>query len=136
MAGPTMRLKQARFLLILMLFSLASCRSTERSPVASGPPPGSGSVQPNSRSSELYVEVCALTQLPYFIDHRLGMEAAGRELGVRAEFVGPADYDISAMITTLEQTLARQPAGILVVGFDVGLKPAIDRAVESGVPVI
>jgi ribose transport system substrate-binding protein len=82
------------------------------------------------------VEVCALTQLPYFIDHRLGMEAAGRELGVRAEFVGPADYDMTAMISTLEQTLARKPAGILVVGFDPALKPAIDRAVDSGVPVI
>jgi ribose transport system substrate-binding protein len=82
------------------------------------------------------VEICALTQLPYFIDHRLGMEAAGRELGVRAEFVGPADYDMSAMIATLEQTLARKPAGILVVGFDAALKPSIDRAIKSGVPVI
>jgi ribose transport system substrate-binding protein len=80
--------------------------------------------------------VCALTQLPYFIDHRLGMEAAGRELGVKAEFVGPADYDMTAMIATLEQTLARHPAGLLVVGFDAALKPAIDHAVEAGVPVI
>jgi ribose transport system substrate-binding protein len=94
------------------------------------------SERPADTQNELYVEVCALTQLPYFIDHRLGMEAAGRELGVRAEFVGPADYDMTAMIATLEQTLARKPAGILVVGFDAALKPAIDKAVEAGVPII
>lgn len=131
-----MRVPKAAVLLALATVVLASCRSTGPFPKATGPEPGTSSAQPASRSSELYVEVCALTQLPYFIDHRLGMEAAGRELGVRAEFVGPADYDMSAMIATLEQTLARKPAGILVVGFDAALKPAIDRAVESGVPVI
>src|SRR5438067_3274864 len=131
-----------RFLLcwlLLAALSLVSCRPVERSPAVAGrptPPTSAGGAAPGAPSTELYVEVCALTQLPYFIDHRLGMEAAGRELGVRAEFVGPADYDMSAMITTLEQTLARKPAGILVVGFDAALKPAIDRAVESGVPVI
>src|SRR5205807_6873260 len=124
-------------LLSLVLLGLASCRSPEQSSATgprSVPPLATGTAKSVNRSAELYVEVCALTQLPYFIDHRLGMEAAGRELGVRAEFVGPADYDLSAMIATLEQTLARRPAGILVVGFDAALKPAIDRAVESGVP--
>src|SRR5947207_751881 len=133
---PPMRPQRDRYLLILLIFGLTSCRPTERASVTTGPTLGSVSGQPAARSSELYVEVCALTQLPYFIDHRLGMEAAGRELGVRAEFVGPADYDMAAMIATLEQTLSRKPAGILVVGFDAALKPAIDRAVESGVPVI
>jgi ribose transport system substrate-binding protein len=123
------------FLLPLAIVGLSSCRTSERSPVTSEPAATEGARQSN-RSNELYVEVCALTQLPYFIDHRLGMEAAGREMGVRAEFVGPADYDMTAMISTLEQTLARKPAGILVVGFDAALKPAIDHAVEAGVPVI
>src|SRR5439155_2243475 len=125
--------------LLPVLFGLASCRSPGRSSDTgprSAPFLRTGATKPVDRSAELYVEVCALTQLPYFIDHRLGMEAAGRELGVRAEFVGPADFDMTAMIATLEQTLARKPAGILVVGFDAALKPAIDRAVESGVPVI
>jgi ribose transport system substrate-binding protein len=122
--------------LALALLGLTGCRPAER-PSAPGTTAAVPGEAPSSeRSQELYVEVCALTQLPYFIDHRLGMEAAGRELGVRAEFVGPADYDMTAMIATLEQTLARKPAGILVVGFDAALKPSIDRAVEEGVPVI
>ena len=91
------------FLLLPMILILASCRSPARSSDTSTTSTNAAA-KPADHSSELYVEVCALTQLPYFIDHRLGMEAAGRELGVRAEFVGPADYDMTAMIATLEQT--------------------------------
>ena len=76
----------------------------------------------------------ALTNLPYFIDHRLGLEFAGKELGVKTKFVGPVDYDMTAMINTLEQTIAEKPAGILVVGFDPALKPSIDKAAEAGIP--
>jgi ribose transport system substrate-binding protein len=123
-------------LLALALLGLTGCRSSPQPPTPDSTPAATSGARPSNGSQELYVEVCALTQLPYFIDHRLGMEAAGKELGVKAEFVGPADYDMTAMIATLEQTLARKPSGVLVVGFDAALKPAIDRAVDSGVPVI
>ncbi len=86
--------------------------------------------------NETYVEVLALTNLPYFIDHRLGLEFAGKELGVKTKFVGPAEYDMTAMINTLEQTIAEKPAGILVVGFDPALKPSIDKAADAGIPVV
>jgi ribose transport system substrate-binding protein len=85
---------------------------------------------------ETYVEVLALTNLPYFIDHRLGLEFAGQELGVKTKFVGPVDYDMTAMVNTLEQTIAEKPAGILVVGFDPALKPSIDKAAAAGIPVV
>ncbi len=85
---------------------------------------------------ETYVEVLALINLPYFIDHRLGLEFAGKELGVKTKFVGPVDYDMTAMINTLEQTIAEKPAGILVVGFDPALKPSIDAAIDAGIPVV
>src|SRR5688572_4390728 len=127
-------MRHPRSLALAALLLLASCRSA--SPPNAGPAKPSAPAAASAASDELYVEVCALVQLPYFIDHRLGMEAAGRELGVRAEFVGPADYDMGAMIAAIEQTLARKPAGLLVVGFDAALKPAIDKAVAAGVPVI
>ena len=85
---------------------------------------------------ETYVEVLALTNLPYFIDHKLGLEFAGKELGVKTKFVGPVDYDMTAMVNTLEQTIAEKPAGILVVGFDPALKPSIDKAAEAGIPIV
>jgi ribose transport system substrate-binding protein len=85
---------------------------------------------------ETYVEVLALINLPYFIDHRLGLEFAGKELGVQTKFVGPVDYDMTAMINTFEQVIAEKPAGILVVGFDPALKPSIDKAIDAGIPVV
>ena len=59
-------------------------------------------------SDELYVEVSALGNLDYFYDHKLGMKLAGEVLGVKTEYVGPAEYDITAMITAFEQTLAKK----------------------------
>jgi ribose transport system substrate-binding protein len=89
-----------------------------------------------AQPEETYVEVLALVNLPYFIDHRLGLEFAGKELGVKTKFVGPVDYDMTAMINTFEQIIAEKPAGILVVGFDPALKPSIDKAIEAGIPVV
>lgn len=85
---------------------------------------------------ETYVEVLALINLPYFIDHRLGLEFAGEELGVKTKFVGPVDYDMTAMVNTMEQVIAEKPAGMLIVGFDPALKPAIDKAAAEGIPIV
>jgi len=88
-------------------------------------------------SDQLYVEVSALGDLDYFYDHKLGMKLAGKALGVRTEYVGPAEYDMPAMITVFEQALAKKNLkGIVVVGFEPALIPIINKAVESGVPVV
>ena len=94
-------------------------------------------LQSRPNSDQLYVEVSALGNLDYFYDHKLGMKLAGEALGVRTEYVGPAEYDIPAMITAFEQALAKKDLkGIVVVGFEPALVPSINKAVESGVPVV
>ncbi|HET6439136.1 MAG TPA: hypothetical protein VFG59_13800, partial [Anaeromyxobacter sp.] len=40
---------------------------------------------------QLYIEVSALGNLDYFYDHKMGMEMVGKELGVKTEYVGPAE---------------------------------------------
>ncbi|HUW18174.1 MAG TPA: substrate-binding domain-containing protein [Sedimentisphaerales bacterium] len=98
---------------------------------------GVGGGQSKAVSDDLYVEVSALGNLDYFYDHRLGMELAGKVLGVRTEYVGPAEYDMTAMITAFEQTLAKKNIkGVVVVGFEPALAPIIDKAVDSGIPVV
>lgn len=90
-----------------------------------------------SHSDQLYVEVSALGNLDYFYDHKLGMELAGEAFGVRTEYVGPAEYDMPAMITAFEQAMAKKGIkGIVVVGFEPALVPIINKAVESGIPVV
>lgn len=87
-------------------------------------------------SDQLYIEVSALSNLDYFYDHKMGCEMAGKELGVRTEYVGPADYDMTAMIAAFEQAIAKKPNGIVVVGFEDTLKPEIDKATAAGIPVV
>jgi ribose transport system substrate-binding protein len=88
-------------------------------------------------SDDLYVEVSAIGNLDYFYDHKLGMKLAGQVLGVRTEYVGPAEYDMTAMITAFEQTLAKKNLkGVVVVGFEDALIPIINKAVDSGIPVV
>ena len=90
-----------------------------------------------AHSDQLYVEVSALGNLDYFYDHKLGMKLAGEALGVRTDYVGPAEYDIPAMITAFEQAMARKGIkGIVVVGFEPALNPIINKAVAQGIPVV
>lgn len=82
---------------------------------------------------DVYYEVNALINLPYFIDHRLGLEFAGYVFDEEVKYVGPVDYDMTQMINAFEQAIAEAPAGINVVGFDPALKPSIN-AYRSGNP--
>ncbi len=88
------------------------------------------------RADQLYIQVSALGNLAYFYDHKMGMEMVGKELGVRTEYVGPAEYDMNAMVSAFEQAIAKKPQGIVVVGFESVLEPIINKAIEQGIPVI
>lgn len=90
----------------------------------------------SDKSDQLYIEVACNSNLSYFYDHMLGCETAGEELGVRTEYVGPAEYDIDGMIAAFETAIAKQPNGIVVIGFEDTLGPVIDKATEAGIPVI
>lgn len=93
--------------------------------------------RPERKSDQLYVEVSALANLDYFHDHKLGMRMAGEVLGVRTQYVGPAEYDMPAMITAFELTLAKENLmGIVVVGFEPALVPSINKAMAAGIPVV
>ncbi len=99
--------------------------------------PDVGAASSAGHMDQLYVEVSALGNLDYFRDHKSGMQQVGKALGVRTEYVGPAEYDIPAMITAMEQALAKPGLkGLVVVGFEPALNPVVNKAVEQGVPVV
>ena len=89
-------------------------------------------------ANEEYVWISANSNLPLFVAHdHPALEQAGRELGVKVTIAGPNTIDIPGLVATFEQTAARRPAGIMVVGWDPSaLVPAINAAVDSGVPVV
>lgn len=122
------------FLAAGLIWSAAGC---ERK---SGTGPGWGKKgetgQKMDTSGQLYIEVSALGSIDYFYDHKMGMEMAGEILGVRTEYIGPADYNMDQMITLLEQAIARKPNGIVLVGFEPSLNAMVDKAVDAGIPVV
>src|SRR6185369_809254 len=124
-----------RSALLAGLAPLAACGPKVAAPVvASKIAGGRTSVSPN----EEYVWISANSNLPLFVAHdHPALEQAGRELGVKVTIAGPNTIDIPGLVATFEQTAARKPAGIMVVGWDPSaLVPAINAAVDSGIPVI
>ena len=118
----------------IMIFLVASvfiaCRP--QAPAAETTGGGGGSAY----ADQLYVEVSALNSLEYFVDHKVGMEMVAKDLGVKTEFTGPSDYDMNAVVAAVDQALAKDAKGIVIVGWEESLIGAIDKAVESGVPVV
>lgn len=90
-------------------------------------------------ASEVYYLVTANTRIAYWQEAAAGLAAAAKDLGVRAETVGPETFDPQEEKTQLQKLVAQAvpPAGILVSAADPELlRDAIDSAVSKGIPVI
>ncbi|MCX7048478.1 MAG: substrate-binding domain-containing protein [Candidatus Sumerlaeota bacterium] len=128
---------------LMIVCVLCACdRSANNAPQSQSGKPEAGAgkasatAAKSAKSDQLYIEVSALGGLDYFFDHKLGMKMAGEALGVKTEYLGPSTYDMAAMISTLEQTLAKKPCGLVVVGFEPSLTAVVDKAVAAGIPVV
>jgi ribose transport system substrate-binding protein len=83
-----------------------------------------------------YVFLSIVTQVPFWADHKAGLEAAAAALGVKTSFTGPLDFDTAGQARQLDELIARRPAGLLIFPGDAAaLAGGIDRAVEAGIPV-
>jgi ribose transport system substrate-binding protein len=83
-----------------------------------------------------FVFLSVVTQVPFWAEHRAGLEAAGADLGVKVTFTGPLDFDTAGQARQLDEIIARKPAGLLIFPGDAAaLAPGIDRAIEAGIPV-
>jgi ribose transport system substrate-binding protein len=91
--------------------------------------------QPAGKQQE-YVMIAAATGAPYWIDSRFGFEDKGRELGVKAVFTGPPTIDINQQIEEVNRNIAKGVDGMVVVPMSDAVTPAINKAVEAGIPVI
>lgn len=83
-----------------------------------------------------YVFLSIVTQVPFWVDHKHGLEDAGKLLGVKTTFTGPLDFDVAAQARQLDEIVARKPSGLLIFPGDAAtMAPGIDRAVDAGIPV-
>jgi ribose transport system substrate-binding protein len=117
-------------LVILGAVILAACGT------AAPAPSGASSGAVPSTADEEYIYVSCMGNLEFFNAHKYGWAWAGEALGVKATYVGPAEYDINAMVAAFDQAIARKPKGIVVFAVEPSLTPSINKAAEAGIPVV
>lgn len=86
---------------------------------------------------EVYYLVGMHIILPYWQDHRRGLETAAKELGVKVVFTGENGNDAARQVDIFEQIITKKPAGILVSPIDpeMMIEP-INKAISLGIPVV
>jgi ribose transport system substrate-binding protein len=93
--------------------------------------------EPYHQKDERFVLIATSTGLPYWQEAQAGLQDAAKELGVKAEMVGPETFAPDQELAAFQKTLAEKPAGILVsVARPEAFKSAIDAAMAQGIPVI
>lgn len=117
-------------ILLSMAIPLSSCQ-TQTAPIESG-----SGAQTEDHSEDEYIYVSSMGNLEFFNAHKYGWQWAGENLGVKASYVGPAEYDMNAMVAAFDQAIAKKPKGIAVFAVEPVLEPSIDKAVEAGIPVV
>ena len=86
--------------------------------------------------AEEYIYVSCMGNLEFFNAHKYGWKWAGKTLGVKTTYVGPAEYDLNAMVAAFDQAIAKKPKGIVVFAVEPVLVPSINKAVDAGIPVV
>ena len=88
-------------------------------------------------SEEVYYTVGMHIILPYWQDHRLGLEEAGEELGVKVVFTGENGNNALRQVDIFNQVVESNPAGILVSPIDKEMMVGpINAAMAKGIPVV
>ncbi|GMQ77784.1 MAG: hypothetical protein BMS9Abin02_0273 [Anaerolineae bacterium] len=117
-------------ILLTLAFLITGCQSEKEDQA------DAGAAAVEDRSEDEYIYVSAMGNLEFFNAHKYGWEWAGDALGVKSTYVGPAEYDMNAMVAAFDQAIAKKPKGIVVFAVEPILKPSIDKAVEAGIPVV
>lgn len=99
-------------------------------------PAESVSGEGSQASGQRYVMVALVTNIPYWIDSKAGLMDKARELGVHASFTGPTNVDVNQQIDAMNRAIAQNVDGIIAVPASDALTPAINKAIEKGIPVV
>jgi ribose transport system substrate-binding protein len=96
-----------------------------------------GCLAPYHEKEERYLLIAANINLPYWQETQAGLLDAAKQMGVKAEMDGPPTYSPQEELDTFQKAAAQHPAGIMIsVTNPKMFKPAIDGAIEQGIPVI
>lgn len=120
-----------------LTFALAGCSPNVSTSTTSGSSGASGSDALVGQPGETYYMVTFLSGIEYWKGVYAGMQEAAKYLHVNTVYTGAPQYDINQEVTTLDQVIAKKPAGILLTAINAqALTPAINQAIAAGIPVI
>lgn len=92
---------------------------------------------PYHEKEERYFFVAFNTGLPYWQEAEAGLTDSAKQLGVKAELVGPANFSPDEELKAFQQAVAQKPAGILLSASNPDLfKGPINAAIQQGIPVV
>ena len=81
--------------------------------------------------------VGGLFNIGWWIDPRMGWEAAGKDLNINFTEVGPVAFEGAEQATMMEQVIASQPDAIILTPLDPDqLVDPCRKATEAGIPVM
>ena len=86
--------------------------------------------------AQQYVMIAAATGAPYWIDSKSGLYDKAKELGVKAVFTGPQTVDVNQQIDAVNRAIAQHVDGIIMVPMADSVTPAINKALDAGIPVV
>ncbi len=88
-------------------------------------------------ADEKYYMCVFVSGVEYWFPVYAGFKEAGNMLGVQTFYNGTTEYDANKQVESFNQILALEPAGIFLSPITAeAFKEPVDRAVDSGVPVV
>lgn len=116
----------------LLSLSVAGCGTTSNTTTG-----GKTNDALTGQAGETYYMVTFLSGIEYWKGVYAGMQEAANYLHVKTVYTGAPQYDINQEVTTLQQVIAKKPAGILITSINAkALTPVINQAIAAGIPVI
>lgn len=125
----------------VLMVAVAGCAAStpaasDTTAAAAGAGAPTGTLQSMIDPNDEYVVVCCIDTIEYWNAHRYAWKKAGELYNVKTDWQGMAGDDVTEMVTLFDNVAAKNPAGIVVLGWDEGLAPSIDNAEANGIPVV
>lgn len=104
---------------------------------STAPSTATGGTAPSAGGDVTIAYVPGVSPFPYFDTAYRGAAARAAKYGYTVKYVGVPEYDATAQTNALNAELAAHPSVLLVSPVDdVALRPAVQRYIDAGIPVI
>ncbi|WPU93597.1 substrate-binding domain-containing protein [Mucilaginibacter sabulilitoris] len=126
------------FLFVVCSFMLMvySCELPSKNTETATPSVNEGTKDEAIKNEE-YVMVTTAVTMPMYVHHdQAAFLKWGKARGVKVSVLGPADWDVSEQINTIEEVIGSKPSGLLINGTDPAIAGAINKAVAAGIPTV